>query len=330
MGATNRRTAIITGIAGQDGSYLADLLVSKGYEVHGIVRADSIEVSHKLDNIAHLVGKITINPVGLENPLALAKIIQAVQPDECYHLASSSFVNYSVDAEISIMQNNFMSTYNLLSALAEFCPTCRTYYAGSSEMFGQVAAAPQDEMTPFNPRSIYGISKLAGYHLMRNYREKKGMFLSAGILFNHESPRRGTEFVTRKITMTAAKVKLGMERYIRLGNLEALRDWGYAPEYIEAMWRMLQQPIPADFVIATGRLHSVREVLANAFAVLGLDYQNHVKIDPVFFRPSEEVPLCGNSNRAHAKLGFTARKDFGDMIREMVESDYILLSGGAK
>ena len=325
------KRAIITGVSGQDGSYLADLLINKGYEVHGIIRSESFENVTKLENIAHLKGpEFVLHPIGLENPLALAKIIQAVQPDECYHLASSSFVNYEVDAEISIMNNNFLSTYNLLSVLAEFCPGCRMYFAGSSEMFGQVDYSPQDETTPFNPRSIYGISKLAGYHLMRNYREKKGMFLSAGILFNHESPRRGPEFVTRKITLTAAKIKLGMEKVLRLGNLDAVRDWGYAPEYVDAMWRMLQQQTPADYVISTGRLHSVREFLDNAFGVLGLDYQEFVIIDPVFFRPSEKIPLCGNSAKAQRELGWKAEKEFADMVKEMVKHDYDMLMGGQR
>lgn len=324
------KRAVITGVAGQDGSYLAELLISKGYEVHGIIRHESIEKVARLENISHLNHNFTLHPIGLENQLSLAKLIQAVQPDECYHLASSSFVNYAVDAEISIMQNNFLSTYNLLSTLGEICPGCKTYFAGSSEMFGQVYASPQNEATPFLPRSIYGISKLAGYHLARNYREQKGSFLCTGILFNHESPRRGMEFVTRKITLAAARIKLGIDQTVRLGNLDAVRDWGYAPEYVEAMWRMLQQPLPQDYVIATGKLHSVRDFLAIAFGSLGLNYQEHVVTDPAFFRPSEAVPLCGNSAKAATELSWQARKDFSAMVQEMVEADYKKMLGGHK
>lgn len=324
------KKAIISGVAGQDGSYLADLLIEKGYEVHGIVRPESIESTQKLGNIAHLNRNFILHPIGLENQLALVKVIQTVQPDECYHLASSSFVNYAVDAEVSIMQNNFVSTYNLLSTLKEICPNCRVYFAGSSEMFGQVGISPQDEETPFNPRSIYGISKLAGYHLARNYREQNGIFVCTGILFNHESHRRGMEFVTRKITLAAARIKTGMDKTVRLGNLEAVRDWGYAPEYVEAMWRMLQQSEPMDYVIATGKLHSVKEFLDIAFGSLGLDYEDYVISDPTFYRPSETVPLCGSSLKAETLLGWKPQKCFSEMVQEMVEYDYKELLGGQK
>ena len=318
------KRALITGVAGQDGSYLADLLLAKGYEVHGIIKHESIENVAKLENLTHLqdCGDFVLHPIGLENQLALAKMLQSVQPVECYHLASSSFVNYAVDAEVSIMQNNFLSTYNVLSTVGEICPSCKVYFAGSSEMFGQAVCSPQDETTPLYPRSIYGISKLAGYHLARNYRLQKGAFVCSGILFNHESPRRGAAFVTRKITMAAARIKLGLEKNLRLGNLDAVRDWGYAPEYVEAMWRMLQQPTPQDFVIATGKLHSVRDFLSIAFGCLGMDYRDHVISDPAFFRPSEEIPLCGDSHKAATLLGWQAGKEFSDIVRDMVEADY--------
>jgi GDPmannose 4,6-dehydratase len=319
------RKALITGIAGQDGSYLTELLLSKGYEVHGIVRRIAIEDSeHKLRNIRHLIDRIVLHVGSLDNVLSLIKVIRDVQPDECYHLASSSFVSYSFDDEISILNNNINSTHYLLAAIKEFAPRCRFYFAGSSEMFGSVDRSPQDETTPFNPRSIYGISKVAGYHLAKNYRSQYGIFAAQGILYNHESPRRGYEFVTRKIVSAAVKIKLGLQDHLVLGNLDAWRDWGYAPDYVRAMWLMLQADAPDAYVIATGETHSVREFVETAFSIAGLDYRRHVRTDPQLFRPSENVQLCGDPSRARHKLGWTRSLTFPDIVRTMVESEMAL------
>jgi GDPmannose 4,6-dehydratase len=319
------KKAIITGIAGQDGSYLAELLLSKGYEVHGIVRRIAIEDSeHKLKNISHLAEKIIMHVGSLDNVLSLIKIVKDVQPDECYHLASSSFVSYSFDDEISILNNNVNSTHYLLAAIKEFAPRCRFYFAGSSEMFGDVGQSPQSETTPFNPRSIYGISKVAGHHLARNYRSQYGLFTSMGILYNHESPRRGYEFVTRKIVSSAVKIKLGLQDHLLLGNLDAWRDWGYAPDYVHAMWLMLQADEPGDFVIASGKTHSVRDFVDTAFSLLDLDYRRYVRTDPQLFRPSEKVQLCGDAAKARTMLGWTHTIDFSDIVRLMVEGEMSL------
>ena len=259
--------ALITGIAGQDGSYLAELLLSKGYEVHGIVRRIAIEdTEHKLKNILHIENKINLHVASLDNVLSLIKTVKDVAPDELYHLAASSFVSYSFEDEISILNNNVNSTHYLLAAINEFAPKCRIYFAGSSEMFGHVSQSPQDENTPFNPRSIYGISKVASYHLVKNYRQQYGTFACTGILYNHESPRRGYEFVTRKIVSSAVKIKLGLQKDLELGNLDAYRDWGYAPDYVKAMWLMLQAEEPDDYVIASGETHSVRTFAEIAFS----------------------------------------------------------------
>lgn len=295
----NEKKALITGIAGQDGSYLAELLLSKGYEVHGIVRRIAIEdTEHKLKNLSGIHDKIFLHVASLDNVLSLIKTIKELVPDECYHLAASSFVSYSFEDEISILNNNVDSTHYLLAAIREFSPKCRIYFAGSSEMFGNADHSPQDESTPFNPRSIYGISKVAGYHLLKNYREQYGLFGCAGLLYNHESPRRGYEFVTRKIVSSAVKIKLGLENALTLGNLDAFRDWGYAPDYVNAMWHMLQDNSPDDYVVATGETHSVREFVETAFSYLDLDYKKFVKIDPKLYRPSEKIQLCGNPSKS--------------------------------
>jgi GDPmannose 4,6-dehydratase len=319
------KRALITGIAGQDGSYLTELLLSKGYEVHGIVRRASIEdTEHKLKNIYHLLDKIQLHVASLENVLSLIKVVKDLTPDECYHLAASSFVSYSFEDEISILGNNVNSTHYLLAAIKEFAPLCRFYFASSSEMFGNAAHSPQDENTPFNPRSIYGISKVAGYHLAKNYREQYRLFACLGILYNHESPRRGYEFVTRKIVSAAVKIKLRLQDTLTLGNLDAQRDWGYAPDYVMAMWLMLQADAPDDYVVATGETHSVREFVETAFTSLGLDYKEHVKVDPKLFRPAEKVLLCGNPAKAVAKLGWSRTVSFKDIVRSMVESEMAL------
>lgn len=319
------KKALITGIAGQDGSYLAELLLSKGYEVHGIVRRIAIEdTEHKLRNIRHLLDKVKLHVASLDNVLSLIKTVKDLVPDECYHLAASSFVSYSFEDEISILNNNVNSTHYLLAALKEFVPRCRVYFAGTSEMFGNVVHAPQDNTTPFNPRSIYGISKVASYHLVKNYREQYGMFACTGILYNHESPRRGYEFVTRKIVSSAVKIKQGLQDAMTLGNLDAYRDWGYAPDYVNAMWLMLQADMPDDYVVATGETHSVREFVETAFSCLDLDYQKYVKVDRELFRPAERVRLCGNPAKIIDRLKWTRTKSFKELIRDMVEKELLL------
>lgn len=319
-------TALITGINGQDGSFLAELLLSKGYEVHGTIRRSSLESREKLVNIQPIAAKIMLHPVMLDNHLSVYKLIQAVRPDECYHLAASSFVSYSFEDETSIIETNFNSTHYLLSCLRELTPACRFYFAGSSEMIGNAVSAPQDETTPFQPRSIYGISKLASYHVVKNYRDHHGMFACTGITYNHESVRRGRAFVTRKVTTEVAKIALGKETYLELGNIDACRDWGYAPEYVEAMWLMLQNPAgPNDYVIATGRLHSVRELLQTAFATVGLEYESYVRLNKELFRPGEKVPLVGNAARIRRDLGWQPRISFAEMIENMVRQDLLAL-----
>jgi len=319
------KKALITGIAGQDGSYLAELLLEKGYEVHGIVRRIAIEdTEHKLKNIRHVLEKVHLHVASLDNVLSLIKVVKDVAPDECYHLAASSFVSYSFEDEISILNNNVNSTHYLLAAIREFVPHCRFYFASSSEMFGNVSYYPQDENTPFNPRSIYGISKVAGYHLAKNYREQYGLFVCLGILYNHESPRRGYEFVTRKIVSSAVKIKRGLQETLTLGNLDAYRDWGYAPDYVRAMWLMLQKEAPDDYVISSGETHSVREFVETAFTYLELDYRKHVKVDPQFFRPAEKVILCGNPAKAISKLGWSRTASFKDIVHIMIEGEMAL------
>ena len=316
------RTALITGISGQDGSYLAELLLENGYDVHGIVRRTAFEdASHRLINLSHLKDRIHLHIVSLDTPLAIVKTIKDLQPDECYHLAASSFVNYSFEDEISTFNTNVNTTHYLLAVLKEFAPTCRFYFAGTSEMFGDVTTSPQDENTLFNPRSIYGVSKLAGYHLVRNFRSKYGMFACTGILFNHESPRRGYEFVTRKIISSAVRIKFGQQEFLSLGNLDARRDWGYAPDYVKAMWLMLQSDTPDDYVVASNQTHSVQEFLGMVFSQLGLNYEAYVKIDPILFRSSEDVHLCGNPEKAIKKLGWKQTVTFEEMVREMVYAE---------
>jgi GDPmannose 4,6-dehydratase len=314
--------ALITGIAGQDGSYLAELLLAKGYEVHGIVRRISIEdADHKLKNISHLLDKVRLHIASLDNVLSMVRIIRDIMPDECYHLAASSFVSYSFDDEISILANNVNSTHYLLATIKEFSPSCRFYFSGSSEMFGNAAYSPQDENTPFNPRSIYGISKVAGFQLVKNYRRQYNIFSCSGILYNHESPRRGYEFVTRKIVASAVKIKLGLQQTQTFGNLDARRDWGYAPDYVHAMWLMLQADTPDDYVVASGETHSVKEFAEAAFSCLDLDFNQYARIDTELFRPTETIELCGNPAKAVNSLKWRRTKSFEGMIKEMIESE---------
>jgi GDPmannose 4,6-dehydratase len=314
--------ALITGISGQDGSYLAELLLAKGYEVHGIVRRVAIEdPDHRLCRIQHLLKDVQVHAASLESFPSVYSVVKKVQPDECYHLAAMSFVSYSFEDEFSTLNTNINGTHYVLAAVKDLVPGCRFYFAGSSEMFGKVHETPQTENTSFHPRSAYGISKVAGYDLTRNYREAYGIHASSGILFNHESPRRGFEFVTRKITYHAALIRYGRIDKLLLGNLEAKRDWGHAADYVKAMWMMLQQQKPDDYVISTGETHSVREFCEIAFRKAGLNYRDHVVADPAFYRPAEVDILSGDASKARKILGWQYDKTFEQLIDEMIETD---------
>jgi GDPmannose 4,6-dehydratase len=317
-----KRRALITGITGQDGSYLAEFLLSKGYEVHGMIRRVASEAEeHRIWRIRHLLGKLQIHGASLESYPSVCKVFQAVQPEECYHLAAQSYVSYSFEDEFSTFNTNINGTHNVLAGLLLFAPACRFYFAGSSEMFGNAEQSPQNESTPFHPRSTYAISKVTGYHLARYYREAYKVHVCCGILFNHESPRRGFEFVTRKISYHLAKIKLGLAEELSLGDIESRRDWGHAREYVGAMWQMLQQDRPDDYVIATGQGRSVREFLELAFSHVGLDYRDWVKFDPKLTRPADVVALLGDASKAQRILGWEHRISFKDLIVEMVEAD---------
>src|SRR5215813_2194672 len=317
-----KRKALISGITGQDGSHLAEFLLQKGYEVHGIVRRVAIEdPEHRLWRIKHILNDVQLHPASLESYPSIFRVMALIQPDEIYHLAAQSFVSYSFEDEFSTLNTNINGTHYMLAAFREVAPQARFYFAGSSEMFGEVRETPQTELTPFHPRSAYGISKVAGFDLTRNYREAYGLHASSGILFNHEGPRRGFEFVTRKITSHVARIKLGMAKELRLGNLDAGRDWGHAKDYVWAMWRMLQEHEPDDYVIASGETHSVREFLELAFGHVGLDYRDHVVIDPQLYRPSEVNVLMGNCAKAKTKLGWNYSRAFSCLVYEMVDVD---------
>jgi GDPmannose 4,6-dehydratase len=316
------KKALITGITGQDGSYLSELLLEKGYEVHGIVRRVAIEHPQaRMWRLRHILDRIKIHSASMESYASIFDIIAEVKPDECYHLAAQSFVSYSFEDEFSTINTNLNGTHYVLSAIKRQAPLCRFYFAASSEMFGNAAETPQNENTPFHPRSPYGISKMAGFELTKNYREAYGLFALSGILFNHESPRRGGEFVTRKITSGAAKIKLGLEKEIRLGNVEALRDWGHSRDYVRAMWLMLQQDEPEDYVAASGESHSVREFLELSFDCVGLDYRKYLVIDENLYRPSEVNILQGDASKAKKKLAWSPEVSFKELVREMVEGD---------
>lgn len=316
------KKALITGITGQDGSYLAEHLLSLGYEVHGLVRRVALEdPARRFTRISHLLDRVTLHPASLESYPSLFHVVSQHDFAECYHLAAQSFVAESFADGFSTMNTNINGTHYMLAALRELRPQCRFYFAGSSEMFGKVVETPQTETTRFHPRSPYGISKVAGFELTRNYREAYGMYCSSGLLFNHEGPRRGYEFVTRKITSTAARIKLGLADELKLGNLDAQRDWGHAKDYVRAMHLMLQQAEPDDYVIATGETHTVREFCARAFAEVGLDYEQYVKIDERFLRPAEVDLLIGDATKARTELGWEPEYTFSEMIKEMVEAD---------
>jgi len=318
----SKKQALITGITGQDGSYLAELLLSKDYDVHGIVRRVAMEdPEHRLKRIVHLLDRLHLHAASLESYASIHTVVESVQPHECYHLAAQSFVTYSFDDEFSTLNTNINGTHYTLSAIKRLAPKCRFYFAGSSEMFGAVVETPQTEETRFRPRSAYGISKVAGYELTRNYREAYGLHASSGILFNHESPRRGYEFVTRKITSGVARIAAGKQAKLSLGNLQAQRDWGHAREYVDAMWLMLQQEQPDDYVVATGETHSVEEFAQIAFAEAGLDWREHVVVEPGLHRPSEVHVLLGNAAKARRELGWSYQTTLPELVREMVRSD---------
>jgi GDPmannose 4,6-dehydratase len=317
-----KKTALITGITGQDGSYLAEHLLASGYEVHGIVRRVALEdPERRVGRISHLRDRVHLHAASLESYPSIFNVFSQHDFDECYHLAAQSFVAESFADGFSTMNTNINGTHYMLAALRELRPKCRFYFAGSSEMFGNVREIPQNEHTSFHPRSPYGISKVAGFYLTTNYREAYGMYCVNGILFNHESPRRGFEFVTRKITSSVARIKLGLASELRLGNLEAKRDWGHAADYIVAMQRMLQQPEPGDYVVATGEVHSVREFCELAFAEVGLDYREYVKTDERFYRPAEVDLLIGDAGKSRKLLDWSPRHSFEELVREMVRAD---------
>ena len=316
------KKALITGITGQDGSYLAEFLLRKGYQVHGMVRRVALEdPEHRLWRIRNIIDKVVLHSASLESYASIFKVVEKVQPDECYHLAAQSFVSYSFEDEFSTINTNINGTHYLLSAVKEKAPECKFYFAASSEMFGHAQQVPQDENTPFHPRSPYGISKVAGFDLTRNYREAYNLFALSGILFNHESPRRGFEFVTRKITRGIAKIKAGISRELPIGNLEAKRDWGYAGDYIKVMWLMLQQKEPDDYVVATGEDHSVKEFVELAFNYAGLNWKDYVVINKELYRPAEVNILKGNFRKAKKILKWEPEVKFEELVKMMVEAD---------
>lgn len=319
---TKKPTALISGCSGQDGSYLAELLLSKGYEVHGMVRWSSTE---KLERIDHLRDKLTLHQGDLLDQRSLVDTLRASQPDEIYNLAAMSFVPTSWSQPTLTAEVNGVGATRLLEAMREVCPEARFYQASSSEMFGKVRQVPQNEDTPFFPRSPYGVAKAYAHFITVNYRESYNLHASCGILFNHESSRRGLEFVTRKITWHAAAIKLGLEKELLLGNLDVKRDWGYAKDYVEAMWLMLQQDKPDDYVIATGQAHSVKECVEVAFEHVGLDWEKYVGFDKRFVRPAEVDILIGDSAKAKKKLGWEPKTKFKELIQTMVDSDLKLL-----
>jgi GDPmannose 4,6-dehydratase len=316
-------SALITGITGQDGSYLAELLLEKGYDVHGMVRRASTE---KFDRIEHLRDKVTLHQADLLDHRSLVDALRAAKPDEVYNLAAMSFVAVSWIQPTLTAEFTGVGVTRILEALREVCPEARFYQASSSEMFGKVLETPQNEATPFYPRSPYGVAKVYGHHITVNYRESYGLHASSGILFNHESPRRGLEFVTRKITWHAAAIKLGKREELALGNLDAKRDWGYAKDYVEAMWLMLQQEQAGDFVVATGETNTVQRCVEVAFDEAGLDWTQYVRQDPQFLRPAEVDLLVGDPSKARALLGWEPQTSFEELIRLMVRADLELLS----
>jgi GDPmannose 4,6-dehydratase len=314
------KTALITGITGQDGAYLADFLLKKGYSVYGSFRRTSIVNFDRIEKLG-IKNQLELLPMDLTDQGNIVRLLQKIKPDEVYNLAAQSFVAVSFEQPVTTGKISGLGVTNILEAIKLVNKDIKFYQASTSEMFGKVQAVPQNEKTPFYPRSPYAIAKLYGHWMTVNYRESYDMFACSGILFNHESPLRGKEFVTRKITSTAARIKFGLEKELRLGNLEAKRDWGYAKEYVEAMWLMLQQEQPDDYVIATGETHSVREFVQEAFSCAGLDWQEHVVVDPAFYRPAEVELLIGDPAKAKEKLGWQSHTKFKDLVNIMTKAD---------
>jgi len=315
--------ALITGITGQDGSYLAELLLAKGYRVFGVVRRTSHDSYERID---HLLDRIEIVPADLLDQHSLTVVLQETRPDEVYNLAAQSYVPTSWTQPVLTGEFTALGVTRILEAIRLVHPSARFYQASSSEMFGKVQDSPQRETTPFYPRSPYGVAKVYGHWITVNYRESYGLYAVSGILFNHESPRRGIEFVTRKVSDGVARIKLGLTRQLKLGNLDAKRDWGFAGDYVDAMWRMLQPPAPEDYVIGTGIAHSVREVVEIAFSHVGLDWQKHVVIDPRFLRPAEVDVLLADPTKARTRLGWSPTVSFDDLVRSMVDADLARLA----
>ena len=314
------RRALITGITGQDGSYLAEFLLQQGYEVHGMIRRSSTDHCQR---ISHLLDQINLHQGDLTDQLSLIRILEEVAPEEVYNLAAQSFVPASFQQPLLTAEMTGLGVTRVLEAIRQVAPETRFYQASSSEMFGSVQQTPQDEQTPFWPRSPYGVAKAYGHWITVNYRESYDLFAVSGILFNHESPRRGLEFVTRKITDTVARIKLGLQQELRLGNLEASRDWGFAGDYVRAMWSMLQQDKPDSFVIATGQSHSVKDFCRHAFEHVDLDWEDHVQVDPEFFRPADVHTLRGNPAKAQRLLGWEPEVDFRQLVEMMVDADLV-------
>jgi GDPmannose 4,6-dehydratase len=318
MHESRQRTALITGITGQDGSYLAECLLTKGYRVFGMTRRSSTE---NLDRLAGCIENVELHSGDLLDQSSLTELLQEARPHEVYNLAAQSFVPTSWKQPVLTAEFTAVGVTRMLEAIRAVDPSIRFYQASSSEMFGRVRETPQTEQTPFYPRSPYGVAKLYGHWITVNYRESYGLFTCSGILFNHESPRRGLEFVTRKVSDGVARIKLGLAKELRMGNLEAKRDWGFAGDYVEAMWLMLQQPTPDDYVIATGECHTVQELCEVAFEQVGLDWRDHVVVDPRFVRPAEVDLLLGNAAKARRVLGWEPRTSFRELVATMVESD---------
>ena len=317
-----KKIALITGITGQDGSYLAEFLLKKGYSVHGLVRRVAAEdKSHRFWRLKSFINKLKIHAGSLESYASIINIITKIKPHEIYHLGAQSYIDYAFKDEFSTINTNINGTHFLLSAIKEFSPKTKFYFAGSSEMFGKVREIPQTEKTPFYPRSVYGISKVAGFDLTRNYREAYNLFCCSGILFNHESPRRGFEFVTRKITHAVARIKFGLQKDLRLGNIDARRDWGHAKDYVEAMWLMLNRKKPDDYVISTGKHFTVRDFAKLAFELVDLDYKKYVKVEQKLYRPSEVESLLGNCKKAKRELKWNPKYNFKKLVEDMVKAD---------
>lgn len=315
---SNQKKAIISGITGQDGSYLAELLLGKGYEVHGLVRRLSVQNFDRIKNILNLV---TLHQADITDEASIMRVVSSVGPDEIYNLAAQSYVPESWHTPISTSDMTGLAATRFLEAVRLYCPEARYYQASSSEMYGMVREMPQNETTPFYPRSPYGVSKVYAHYMTVNYRESFGLYCVSGILFNHESPRRGIEFVTRKIAKAVARIKLGKQDRLYLGNMDAKRDWGYAGDYVKAMWLMLQQDIPDDYVIATNETHTVKEFVEVAFNKVGLNWEDYVHIDPQLFRPAEVNVLLGDASKAKEKLGWSPRVSFEQLVHMMVEAD---------